>query len=80
MGESDLVSREPLPRMEPFGPGDKEAAFWNNEADHIEAWAAEVGDPEAHMQDVLQRMYEPSDAPVITDIGSDLGSDLGPDV
>ncbi|MBN2003177.1 MAG: hypothetical protein JXA21_07445 [Anaerolineae bacterium] len=78
MGEAHFVPKEPLPRMEPYGPEDKEAAFWNNEADHIEAWAAEVGDPEAYMQDVLQRMSEPTDVPATTDIGSDLGSDLEP--
>ena len=80
MGESSFAPREPLPRLEPFGPGDKEAAFWNNEADAIEAWSAEVDDPEAHMQGVLKDMYAPSDLPSSTDIGNDLGSDLGPDV
>lgn len=94
MGESSFAPREPLPRLEPFGPGDTEAAFWNNEADAIEAelvlsnqetdaiksWRADVNNPEAHMQGVLKDMYAPSDLPASTDIGNDLGSDLGPDV
>jgi len=68
---------EPLPRMEPMGPGDKEAKFWNTEADAIEAWADEVGDPEAYVRDVEARMYEPSDTG--TDIGQDIG-DVSEDI
>jgi hypothetical protein len=69
-----------LPRLEPFGPGDLEAQYWNNEADAIEEWAAQVGDPQAYTEDVGQRMYEPSDVPLDdtpADIGDDIGGDIG---
>ena len=75
------ANNESLPRLEPSGPGDLEAQYWNNEADAIEEWAAQVGDPQEYTTDVLERMDEPSDTPTDdtpSDIGNDIGSD-GPD-
>ena len=82
IGDRQESEMEPLPRLEPMGPGDREAARWNTEADAIEAWAAKVGNPEAYVQDVEARMYEPSDsigdADDVTppDIGEDIGGDI----
>jgi len=77
LGELDEETMfEPLLRMEPMGPGDKEAERWNTEADAIEDWAEEVSDPKAYRQDVLRRMYEPSEAAedaTPPDVGDDLG-------
>lgn len=70
-GLDEGTESESLPRMEPMGPGDKEAELWNTEADAIEEWADQVGDPEAYTRDVEARMYEPSDA------GSDVGEGIG---
>ncbi len=58
-----MQAADPLPRMEPFGPGDKEAAFWNTEADAIEEWAQTVpGGPKAYIDDLRQQMGWDGDA------------------
>lgn len=78
--QNDDNAAESLPRLEPSGPGDLEARYWNNEADAIEEWAAQVGDPQAYTEGVTQRMYEPSDSTVDDtpdEIGNDIGSDIG---
>ena len=83
-GLEEVSGIEPLPRMEPMGPGDREAARWNTEADAIEAWAAKVGEPGAYRRDLEARLYEPSD--VGTDVAEDIGDvskdigDFDPDV
>ncbi len=58
----EIADSEPLPRLEPMWPGDKEAERWNREADEIEKWAQEEGDQAEYLRDVTRRMYEPTDA------------------
>ncbi len=72
---------QPLPRLEPLGPGDKEAARWNTEADLIEDFAGEVGDPDAYLKDVTDRVYEPSDSGSdrLDDTPPEIGEDIGGD-
>jgi hypothetical protein len=64
-----------------LGPGDKEAARWNTEADLIEDFAGEVGDPDAYLKDVTDRVYEPSDSGSdrLDDTPPEIGEDIGGD-
>ena len=55
---------DPIPRMEPIGPDDKEAERWNREADEIEKWARDVpGGPEYHREQLRKEMgWQESDS------------------
>lgn len=69
----EMQANDPLPRLEPLGPNDKEADLWNKEADEIEAWAREVeGGPDGYSSNLRQEMgWDAGESQ--DDIGQDIG-------
>ncbi len=76
------TASQPLPRLEPFSPDDKEAARWNTEVDLIEGFADDVEDPDAYLKDMTDRMYESSESgsDMVAETPPDIGEDIGGDV
>ena len=53
-GLEEVSGIESLPRMEPMGPGDREAARWNTEADAIEVVIVVEGFPDSFRSVAVQ--------------------------